>query len=86
MMSKILIGIIRLYQLTLSLILGNRCRFYPSCSSYGIEAIQKHGAFHGSILTIKRLSRCHPFCEGGIDHVPDDLSHNLPKNLHKNRA
>ena len=59
---------------TLSALLGNRCRFYPSCSSYSIEAIQKHGAFKGCTLTIKRLSRCHPFCEGGIDPVPDQLS------------
>lgn len=73
MFSKILIAVIRVYQLTLSALLGNRCRFYPSCSSYSIEAIQKHGPVQGLVLTIKRLSRCHPFCEGGLDPVPDPL-------------
>ncbi len=48
-----------------------RCRFYPSCSSYGLEAIRLHGALKGSYLTIRRLLKCHPFHEGGVDHVPD---------------
>jgi len=53
--------------------MGNSCRFYPSCSSYALEAIQRHGAFFGSVLIIKRLLRCHPFCEGGIDPVPEKV-------------
>jgi putative membrane protein insertion efficiency factor len=55
-------------------LLGPRCRFYPSCSSYGLEAIQLHGAAKGSYLTLRRLLKCHPFHEGGIDPVPEKLS------------
>jgi putative membrane protein insertion efficiency factor len=51
--------------------LSPSCRFYPSCSTYSVEAIKEHGAFKGSILTVKRLCRCHPLNEGGIDLVPD---------------
>jgi putative membrane protein insertion efficiency factor len=75
-MRLVLKFLIRMYQLTLSPMLGPRCRFYPSCSHYGIEAIDKHGALHGSWLTIKRIGRCHPFHEGGFDPVP------CPKHLH----
>lgn len=74
MLKKLLIapfiGIIRLYQLILSPLLGPRCRFYPSCSHYGIEALQTHGLLKGSWLTIKRITRCHPGNPGGIDLVP----------------
>lgn len=70
-MRYLLIGLIRLYQLLLSPIMGNACRFYPTCSSYGIEAIEKHGAIKGSYLTIKRIGRCQPLCEGGYDPVPE---------------
>ena len=48
-----------------------RCRFYPSCSDYFLEAVNIHGIFNGSLLGMKRICRCHPLCEGGIDHVPD---------------
>jgi putative membrane protein insertion efficiency factor len=75
-MRLVLKFLIRMYQLTLSPMLGPRCRFYPSCSHYGIEAIDRHGALHGSWLTIKRIGRCHPFHEGGFDPVP------CPKHLH----
>lgn len=70
-MRYLLIGLIRLYQLLLSPIMGNACRFYPTCSSYGIEAIEKHGAIKGSYLTIKRIGRCQPLCKGGYDPVPE---------------
>jgi putative membrane protein insertion efficiency factor len=70
-MRLMLIAIIRFYKYFISPLLGNRCRFYPSCSSYSLEAIQLHGAIIGSYLTIKRLLRCHPFNEGGIDPVPE---------------
>ena len=66
--------LIRLYQWTVSPLIGPRCRFYPSCSSYGLEAIQLHGAAKGSYLTLRRLLKCHPFHEGGIDPVPEKLS------------
>jgi len=69
-MAKLLIGLIRLYQLCLSPFVGSSCRFYPSCSHYGIEAIKKHGAIKGSYLTVLRLGRCHPWCDGGHDPVP----------------
>ncbi|MDW8459180.1 MAG: membrane protein insertion efficiency factor YidD [Verrucomicrobiota bacterium] len=64
------VGLIRLYQWTLSPLLGGACRFHPSCSNYAIDAIHLHGVLRGSWLTIKRLARCHPFHPGGIDPVP----------------
>ena len=63
--------LIRGYQLAISPLFGPRCRFYPSCSHYALEAIETHGALRGTWLTIKRISRCHPFHEGGFDPVPD---------------
>jgi putative membrane protein insertion efficiency factor len=59
-----------LYRKALSPWLGPRCRFYPSCSLYALEALQIHGPFRGSGLTLRRLLRCHPFHPGGIDAVP----------------
>ncbi|TAK63347.1 membrane protein insertion efficiency factor YidD [Methylobacter sp.] len=70
-MRFMLIAIIKFYKYFISPLLGNRCRFYPSCSSYSLEALQLHGAIIGSYLTLKRLLRCHPFHEGGIDPVPE---------------
>lgn len=71
-MTRVLINLIKLYQKTLSLFIGGSCRFYPTCSSYSIEAIQKHGSIKGSWLMIKRIARCHPLNEGGIDPVPNN--------------
>ncbi len=65
-----LIAPIKLYQLTLGAVLPPSCRFYPSCSQYAIEAIERHGAFYGLFLAIRRISRCHPFNLGGYDPVP----------------
>lgn len=62
--------LIRCYQLVLSPLLGSVCRFSPSCSSYAIEAFQRHGLIKGSVLAVKRLLRCHPWNEGGYDPVP----------------
>ena len=62
--------LIRGYQLAISPLLGPSCRFYPSCSQYALEAMDTHGALRGTWLTIKRISRCHPFHEGGFDPVP----------------
>lgn len=71
-MSKLLfIGMIRFYQKIISPLKPPTCRFYPSCSHYGLEAIKRFGAFKGGWLTIKRISKCHPFHPGGIDHVPE---------------
>ena len=61
---------IRLYQIFLSPFLGQRCRFYPSCSQYTLEAIKLHGLLIGLWLMTKRLLKCHPACEGGYDPVP----------------
>ena len=69
-MKYLAMGLIRLYQLTLSRVLPPSCRFYPSCSQYGYEAIAKYGIFKGGWLTIKRLARCQPFHPGGYDPVP----------------
>jgi putative membrane protein insertion efficiency factor len=69
-MEKILTGMIRAYQVLLSPFLGQRCRFEPSCSAYAIQAIRRHGSGRGSWLAIKRIVRCHPFCDGGYDPVP----------------
>jgi len=69
-MRHVLKLLIRGYQLALSPLFGPRCRFYPSCSCYAIEAIEAHGATRGTWLTIKRIGRCHPFHEGGFDPVP----------------
>ena len=74
-MRFVLKYLIRGYQLAISPFLGPRCRFYPSCSHYAIEAIETHGASRGVWLTIKRISRCHPWHEGGFDPVPACLNH-----------
>lgn len=68
--SNLLIGLIRLYQLTLWPFFSGACRFYPSCSAYFIEAIRQQGAFKGLALGICRLGKCHPFHPGGYDPVP----------------
>lgn len=69
-MQKILIKIIHLYRLILSPYIGQQCRFYPTCSHYGEEAIKRFGAGYGGYLTIKRILRCQPFSSGGYDPVP----------------
>lgn len=70
-MRSLLLALIRLYQALVSPLLGPRCRFYPSCSQYAAEAIQKHGAIRGAGLALVRVSRCHPWHPGGVDLVPD---------------
>ena len=70
-MRTILISMIRLYQYAISPWLGNHCRFHPSCSSYAEEAVRRFGVWRGGWLALRRLGRCHPFCEGGMDPVPD---------------
>ncbi len=69
-MRHALIALIRFYQLALSPLMGQNCRFYPTCSAYGVEAIEKHGAIKGGYLTVRRILRCNPLCEGGFDPVP----------------
>lgn len=68
-----LILFVRAYQVTLSPLIGSCCRFYPSCSDYAIEAIEKHGVWRGTWLALRRLGRCHPFHSGGWDPVPKTM-------------
>jgi putative membrane protein insertion efficiency factor len=67
----VLLLFVRFYQIFLSPFFGGACKFYPSCSKYGYEAIARHGAWRGSVLAVKRLLRCRPFTKGGFDPVPD---------------
>ena len=69
-MKYIFIFLIKVYQRTLSRVMPSSCRFYPSCSEYGVQAIQKYGFFKGGWLTVKRIGRCQPFHPGGYDPVP----------------
>lgn len=78
-MRTALVLLIRLYQRLVSPLIGPRCRFYPSCSQYAAEAIQKHGAFRGTALALARLMRCHPWHPGGVDHVPDRVPSSLER-------
>ncbi len=68
--ARVLVLLLNGYRRFVSPLLGPRCRFYPSCSAYALEAVQLHGALRGSWLAARRLSRCHPFHAGGLDPVP----------------
>lgn len=70
-MKKLFLLIIRFYRTVISPLKPPTCRFYPTCSAYGLEAIQRFGAWKGGWLTIKRILKCHPFHPGGIDYVPE---------------
>ena len=69
-MKAVLILMVRAYQVGLGPLLPASCRYYPSCSAYMIEALERHGAFRGAVMGIKRILRCHPFHVGGYDPVP----------------
>jgi uncharacterized protein len=73
--QKFLVGVVKAYRLFLSPWLGSACRFEPTCSVYSIQALETHGAAMGSYLTLRRLGRCHPWCEGGVDPVPEKATH-----------
>lgn len=70
-MRTLILGLIRMYQWTLSPLLGNACRYYPSCSRYTYEAVERFGSFRGSWMGFKRILRCNPWFEGGYDPVPE---------------
>jgi len=82
MIQKLLIGIVKGYRLFLSPWLGSACRFEPTCSVYALDALTQHGAGVGSYLTLKRLGRCHPWCNGGLDPVPEKAPQWLSRLLH----
>ena len=65
---------IHIYRLTFSSLVGNQCRYHPTCSAYALEALQTHGPLTGLFLTVKRLIRCHPWARSGVDPVPPSIS------------
>ena len=68
-----LMGLVKVYRLFYKAWLGSACRFEPSCSAYALQALQQHGAAKGTLLTTGRLLRCHPYCHGGCDPVPQNF-------------
>ena len=70
MIRQLFILLVRGYQVTLSPLLQTACRYYPSCSAYAVEALERYGAWRGSWLALRRIGRCHPFRPGGYDPVP----------------
>lgn len=64
------VALIRVYQYTLSPLIGRQCRFWPTCSNYGLEAYRRHGPWRGTVLTLRRIARCNPLSKGGYDPVP----------------
>ncbi len=77
-MKRGLMALVKAYRLLLSPWLGSSCRFTPTCSAYALEALDRFGAAKGSYLTLARLGRCHPWCQGGLDPVPDHLGAGQP--------
>ncbi len=69
-MRALILGVLAVYRKAISPFLPPACRFYPTCSAYAAEAVRRHGARRGLFLSVKRLARCHPLCEGGVDPVP----------------
>jgi putative membrane protein insertion efficiency factor len=82
-LARVLTVLVRGYQLVLSPMFGPRCRFYPSCSAYAVEAITTHGALRGSWLAGRRLLRCHPWNPGGVDHVPPRVQSHRTDSSHQ---
>jgi hypothetical protein len=76
-MKYIALLLIRFYQYAISPHFPPACRYYPSCSAYAYDAIKKHGVLHGFVMAVGRILRCHPFCAGGYDPVPEMLKNNL---------
>lgn len=83
--QALLLGLVRGYRFFLKPWLGNACRFEPTCSAYALQALQRHGAAAGSYLVVRRIARCHPWCDGGCDPVPDQVPTLFTRLLSKNR-
>ncbi|NBW40983.1 membrane protein insertion efficiency factor YidD [bacterium] len=79
LVQKILLCFIRCYKVIVSPLLGDRCRFYPTCSAYAAQAIKEHGSIRGGSMALTRLLRCHPFARGGIDYVPNNEKANYTR-------
>jgi putative membrane protein insertion efficiency factor len=75
--GKIVIYFFKFYRYFVSPLLPTSCRFYPSCSNYGIESVQRHGVYYGILLTAKRILKCHPWHSGGYDPVPSSKDKNI---------
>lgn len=73
--KRVLMALVQAYRLLLKAWIGSACRFEPTCSAYALEALDQHGAARGSLLTARRLLRCHPYCQGGCDPVPEPRKH-----------
>lgn len=67
---NIVVALLHVYRAVISPLYGDVCRYYPSCSAYGLRSVQEHGVVHGSWLTVRRLARCHPWAAGGVDDPP----------------
>lgn len=81
-LARLLLGVLAVYRWT-AVVRAPRCRFYPSCSTYAVQAVRTHGAVRGALLAARRLLRCHPWNPGGVDHVPTPTSrsHGRPAGL-----
>ncbi|MFC4243973.1 membrane protein insertion efficiency factor YidD [Gryllotalpicola reticulitermitis] len=77
---NIVVALLRLYRAVISPLYGDVCRYYPSCSAYALGAVQQHGVVVGGVLSARRLARCHPWAEGGVDDVPPAHSHHFHVN------
>jgi putative membrane protein insertion efficiency factor len=77
MLARLFIALIKVYRWCLSPLLGQHCRFYPSCSEYALTALNQHGAARGGWLSLRRLGRCHPWHPGGYDPVPPCTCHSV---------
>jgi len=77
MLARLFIALIKLYRWCLSPLLGQHCRFYPSCSEYALTALNQHGVARGGWLSLRRLGRCHPWHPGGYDPVPPCACHSV---------
>lgn len=73
--QRAVVTLLLIYKIALSPVLSSPCKFYPTCSAYAREAIERHGVRHGLLLAVRRLLRCRPFAPGGVDPVPDRLFH-----------